>query len=388
MKLSPWTMLIKREIWEYRNSFVILPGILAGVFLVLMLLSILFAGRLSVIAKDNVEIVIGDGDFIVREFEDSEEFKQLPPPSQEQLREYVQTDEWEREIEAKIERKIEEKIKKKIEESLGVEGDISIDDGSDLVFGDGWDFKDEWLISGGAKFNSKLHRIEKTGSLNAILQVVHIIFLGVLFLVSFAYSLYTLFQDRKDRSVLFWRSMPVSETQSVLVKFFMVIFLVPAWYGIVSVLTQIITLVLALVAVQQFGGEPSELWETLSLYDLWCGQLLMWFVSAFWVAPFYAWILFASAFAKKSPIQVLLLPLIAVALAELWLFGSNVVVNGVVEHIPPMFKGYVAWQNLACSDMLLRVGEMLTTGQFWLGLIIAGGFLYGAIYFRNKRIEI
>jgi len=63
-------------------------------------------------------------------------------------------------------------------------------------------------------------------------------------------------------------------------------------------------------------------------------------------------------------------------------------VNGVVEHIPPMFKGYVAWQNLACSDMLLRVGEMLTTGQFWLGLIIAGGFLYGAIYFRNKRIEI
>ena len=388
MKLSPWTMLIKREIWEYRNSFVILPGILAGVFLVLMLLSILFAGRLSVIAKDNVEIVIGDGDFIVREFEDSEEFKQLPPPSQEQLREYVQTDEWEREIEAKIERKIEEKIKRKIEESLGVEGDISIDDGSDLVFGDGWDFKDEWLISGGAKFNSKLHRIEKTGSLNAILQVVHIIFLGVLFLVSFAYSLYTLFQDRKDRSVLFWRSMPVSETQSVLVKFFMVIFLVPAWYGIVSVLTQIITLVLALVAVQQFGGEPSELWETLSLYDLWCGQLLMWFVSAFWVAPFYAWILFASAFAKKSPIQVLLLPLIAVALAELWLFGSNVVVNGVVEHIPPMFKGYVAWQNLACSDMLLRVGEMLTTGQFWLGLIIAGGFLYGAIYFRNKRIEI
>jgi len=388
MKLSPWTMLIKREIWEYRNTFVILPGILAGVFLVLMLLSILFAGRLSVIAKDNVEIVIGDGDFIVREFEDSEEFKQLPPPSQEQLREYVQTDEWEREIEAKIERKIEEKIKKKIEESLGVEGDISIDDGSDLVFGDGWDFKDEWLISGGAKFNSKLHRIEKTGSLNAILQVVHIIFLGVLFLVSFAYSLYTLFQDRKDRSVLFWRSMPVSETQSVLVKFFMVIFLVPAWYGIVSVLTQIITLVLALVAVQQFGGEPSELWETLSLYDLWCGQLLMWFVSAFWVAPFYAWILFASAFAKKSPIQVLLLPLIAVALAELWLFGSNVVVNGVVEHIPPMFKGYVAWQNLACSDMLLRVGEMLTTGQFWLGLIIAGGFLYGAIYFRNKRIEI
>ena len=388
MKLSPWTMLIKREIWEYRNSFVILPGILAGVFLVLMLLSILFAGRLSVIAKDNVEIVIGDGDFIVREFEDSEEFKQLPPPSQEQLREYVQTDEWEREIEAKIERKIEEKIKKKIEESLGVEGDISIDDGSDLVFGDGWDFKDEWLISGGAKFNSKLHRIEKTGSLNAILQVVHIIFLGVLFLVSFAYSLYTLFQDRKDRSVLFWRSMPVSETQSVLVKFFMVIFLVPAWYGIVSVLTQIITLVLALVAVQQFGGEPSELWETLSLYDLWCGQLLMWFVSAFWVAPFYAWILFASAFAKKSPIQVLLLPLIAVALAELWLFGSNVVVNGVVEHIPPMFKGYVAWQNLACSDMLLRVGEMLITGQFWLGLIFAGGFLYGAIYFRNKRIEI
>jgi len=388
MKLSPWTMLIKREIWEYRNTFVILPGILAGVFLVLMLLSILFAGRLSVIAKDNVEIVIGDGDFIVREFEDSEEFKQLPPPSQEQLREYVQTDEWEREIEAKIERKIEEKIKKKIEESLGVEGDISIDDGSDLVFGDGWDFKDEWLISGGAKFNSKLHRIEKTGSLNAILQVVHIIFLGVLFLVSFAYSLYTLFQDRKDRSVLFWRSMPVSETQSVLVKFFMVIFLVPAWYGIVSVLTQIITLVLALVAVQQFGGEPSELWETLSLYDLWCGQLLMWFVSAFWVAPFYAWILFASAFAKKSPIQVLLLPLIAVALAELWLFGSNVVVNGVVEHIPPMFKGYVAWQNLACSDMLLRVGEMLITGQFWLGLIIAGGFLYGAIYFRNKRIEI
>jgi len=388
MKLSPWTMLIKREIWEYRNTFVILPGILAGVFLVLMLLSILFAGRLSVIAKDNVEIVIGDGDFIVREFEDSEEFKQLPPPSQEQLREYVQTDEWEREIEAKIERKIEEKIKRKIEESLGVEGDISIDDGSDLVFGDGWDFKDEWLISGGAKFNSKLHRIEKTGSLNAILQVVHIIFLGVLFLVSFAYSLYTLFQDRKDRSVLFWRSMPVSETQSVLVKFFMVIFLVPAWYGIVSVLTQIITLVLALVAVQQFGGEPSELWETLSLYDLWCGQLLMWFVSAFWVAPFYAWILFASAFAKKSPIQVLLLPLIAVALAELWLFGSNVVVNGVVEHIPPMFKGYVAWQNLACSDMLLRVGEMLITGQFWLGLIFAGGFLYGAIYFRNKRIEI
>ncbi|MGC1458667.1 MAG: hypothetical protein WA825_10345, partial [Steroidobacteraceae bacterium] len=59
----------------------------------------------------------------------------------------------------------------------------------------------------------------------------------VLGIVSWMYAGDCLYAERKDRSILFWKSMPVSDTLTVLSKLLLVVVLVPLGVYLVSLVT-------------------------------------------------------------------------------------------------------------------------------------------------------
>src|SRR5580692_5787322 len=145
---------------------------------------------------------------------------------------------------------------------------------------------------------------------------------GVTFFVAMSiyscwYLLECLYADRKDRSVLFWKSMPISDTATVLSKLFVGLVAVPAVYVAAADLA---TLLMAgiLSARISLGGALSQpaFWQPtfwLQLQVLWVYVIL---TSAIWFLPISGWLLVVSAWAKRAAVLWAILPPLAAILAE------------------------------------------------------------------------
>lgn len=396
MMTTRFKTLVKREFWEYRNSFLVVPLALSGILISLILISIILAGRLSVLDDKNFEIIIGDDEIFIR---DTRNKKQATPPMENNIEGNLNTMEdnikkYEQTINA-ISKGIENDDDIHIQIFAGLDEDIKHNDIARITIKDDkigedkkWNFEDEWTLDGGNIFNDKLHRIEKTASLNAILHGVNILFFSVLFLVSISYGLNTLFQDRKDRSILFWRTMPVSEIETILAKLSMVLAFAPVLTFVVSLITQGIIVIFAMALIATLNAESLNIMENLDLLQLWLNQLISLLVSSLWCAPLFAAILCASSFAKRSPLQTFMIPLIVIGFIEFWISGCYYVFTGVWERVPPMFSGYVDPHQLSTNNSLLNLGDMIGSYKMWIGLLVAAGFIALAVHFRKTRCEI
>ena len=111
------------------------------------------------------------------------------------------------------------------------------------------------------------------------------------------------------------------------------------------------------------------------------------------MAPLWGWLMLASSWAKKVAFLWGTLPIFLLMIAEGWIFGSARFINLVGERIG---QGFVTMNsnliNIADKDILdgkeiARWYEVLGESGFWIGLIVAAGFLAGAIYTRRYRDE-
>ena len=97
-----------------------------------------------------------------------------------------------------------------------------------------WNFSREWTFNpesaNGGDTDGDVSENMDGSELNVMLSVVHAILLMLLLITSVNYLLSSLYDDRKDRSILFWRSMPVGEWEVVLSKFAMALILAPMIY--------------------------------------------------------------------------------------------------------------------------------------------------------------
>lgn len=230
--------------------------------------------------------------------------------------------------------------------------------------------------------------------------------LGFLFsflmqIVVFFYLLDSLYAERRDRSVLFWRSMPVSDLRSVLAKLGTALISVTAITFVVTVAFQLVLLVLELIMGSVLGVHP---WALLAHPGAFLGSWLLLayglIVQAIWYLPFYGWYMLASSWAKKVPFLWAILVPLGVMFAEAWVFHTG--------HFARMLMVYkVRWAQLAFNfdfadvqdlkHMDLgagplmgfgNVGALITSPSLWIGLAAAAAFIYGAIWLRGKRSEI
>ena len=225
--------------------------------------------------------------------------------------------------------------------------------------------------------------------------VSKIIFDSVVFLLALYYLLNCLYDERKDRSIYFWRSMPISDWQSVLSKLLTAVVVLPL-VTLASLLALHVALRLLLtVAIWAFGGSAWPiLWEPSAFLVLGIPMELVNYLLAFmWAAPLIGFLMVLGASTNKPMLFMFIIPA-AIVLAEEILFDSKVFGQWLVERITG--AGFVLWADMKHfaerqpdfpSIGFSQGAEILANEQFWIGLVIGAAFIYGAVYARKRLQE-
>jgi len=128
------------------------------------------------------------------------------------------------------------------------------------------------------------------------------LYLVVLFFVLFFFLLGSLFDDRKDQSILFWKSLPISDASTVISKLLTAMFFVPLVFVFIFLLSIIAIMLLYSVILLFHGLNPIQLvWSPASLFSGAKIMLLGIMVQMLWTLPIYGWLIFSSSISKRRP---------------------------------------------------------------------------------------
>jgi ABC-2 type transport system permease protein len=210
----------------------------------------------------------------------------------------------------------------------------------------------------------------------------------VAFAVGLFYCLEALQGERRDRSILFWKSLPVSDVTTVLAKASIAYVFLPLLTFVIVIATQLIMLLWSSVVLLISGLSVSTLWSEVGivrsslmlLYHVVTGHML-------WYAPIYAWLLLASAWARRLAFLWAALPLAAIGVVEkaalgtsdfgMWLLDRFLSDPGIVA--PP-------GGAFPMSPMVhLAPAAFFGSSGLWIGLVLAAIFLAGAVRLRRLR---
>jgi ABC-2 type transport system permease protein len=221
------------------------------------------------------------------------------------------------------------------------------------------------------------------------LATIDLLFALVLLLVAGSYLVTSLYTDRRDQSILFWKSLPVSEYQNVLTKLGAGVLGAPVFYTLAAMLTGILYLLI-------FAVYGSVFWDlalpgvgpTLTTFLASAiGLVLGWLLLALWLLPIFCWLLFCSAAARKAPFLIALgVPLAAIVL-EAWVLGSAHF-GGIVKN--QLYAALTALQTLLHhpGQFVSLFGEALTVLALWMGLVLSVIFIAISVWLRRQHYEI
>ena len=235
------------------------------------------------------------------------------------------------------------------------------------------------------------------------------LFTLVLGFVVFFYLLGALFDDRKDRSILFWKSLPASDLQTLLSKLLTAMVVAPLIFWAVYVLTQLLTGLITAGLVAYAGENPWTLLISASNpVKAWLLVLASWLSQAIWALPIYGWLLLVSAYAPRIPLLFALLPPLAFAVLQLWLdflrtftlqenlFGllgrwfANSPLILTADDKDDRVEIALGIPVNAQFDHSVTLGNMLdrliSMDMLW-GLLIATALLTGALWLRRRATE-
>ena len=219
-------------------------------------------------------------------------------------------------------------------------------------------------------------------------NVAAFLLMGTTLLVAIFYSLDALYGERRDRSILFWKSLPVSDTTAVLSKAAIPIVVIPLLTFAFTVITQFVMLLINVLAVLAVGGSVAKFWAELSLFRLW--ELSLYHMvtgHALWYAPIFAYLLLVSAWARRAPFLWATLPLFAISVLEKITFNTL----HFAHMLEQRFAGGAENVSFSGGDMPLNPMIHLTPARFfsspglWVGLVVAAIFLALAIRLRRYR---
>jgi ABC-2 type transport system permease protein len=211
----------------------------------------------------------------------------------------------------------------------------------------------------------------------------------VTMVVAVFYCLDTLYGERRDRSILFWKSLPISDLITVLAKISIPLLILPVVGWAVTSVVHLIMAVATSIALAASGLSVAAFWTHLALPRM--SMLLLYHlltVHSFWWAPFFGWMLLVSAWARRAPILWAALPVMVVAVVEKIAFNSTHVL-GILQH---RFMYGAHDVVLPAPDTFpTRPMTHMTPLNFmmnptlWIGFLIAAVFLAGAVRLRRYR---
>ena len=208
------------------------------------------------------------------------------------------------------------------------------------------------------------------------------------FVVTIFYCLDALYGERRDRSILFWKSLPVSDLMTVLSKASIAIVVLPLLTFAVTVVTQWIMLLLSAPAFAANGVNFSSLWTQVSLPQTWVMLLYhLVGVHALWYAPFYGWLLLVSAWARRAPVLWAALPLLAIGMIEKVAFNTTHFAKLLEYRMAGGSEAgpFDAYHLTEHGMEHLNLGQFLGSPGLWIGLALTAAFLAVAVRLRRSQ---
>ncbi len=206
-------------------------------------------------------------------------------------------------------------------------------------------------------------------------------------LMSIFYSAEALHGERRDRSILFWKSLPVSDATTVLVKASIPLLILPAFVSVITAVLHLLMLMLSSVVLLATGGDVAMLWTHVPLLRI---SLLGFYhlltAHALWPAPVYCWLLLVSGWARRATFLWAALPVLAIAGLEglafhTWHFAT-LVGSRLIGAAAPSASTDVFPTNPMTH---ITPGAYVTSPGLWIGLAIAAVFLFAAVRLRRYQ---
>lgn len=241
-----------------------------------------------------------------------------------------------------------------------------------------------------------LNAAEQRSVLAGVLFLVAIggIFWATMGIYSSWYLLDCLYAERRDRSVLFFKSMPVSDLTTVLSKLFVGIVAIPlVYFAAADVAALLMAFVISVRARLLFGA---ALWRP----ELWLQQQVLWLylmaTSALWYLPVVGWLMLVSAWARRAVILQAILPPLAIMLVERLFAGTHYTAallrDRLLGGVYVSLHHPIHW-SLSAGNMTPGVWQLpdplgfLSSLDVWIGVLVGVVFIAGAVQLRMRRAE-
>ncbi|HEV2441060.1 MAG TPA: hypothetical protein VGT07_00950 [Steroidobacteraceae bacterium] len=217
---------------------------------------------------------------------------------------------------------------------------------------------------------------------SGVLMLTYMVFVVI-------YCLGALHAERWDRSILFWKSLPVSDATTVLAKTSIPFVILPLITVAITVVTQGIMFLAGSAVLLGRGVDATAWWPQIPLLAMWAAtsyHLLT--VHVLYYAPFYGWLLLVSGWARRAAFLWATLPVAAVLIMEKLVFNTSVLTHLLLSRLeggsaaipfPP--PGNMPME----APTLANLGAFLASPGLWIGFAICALFLAAAVRLRRYQ---
>jgi ABC-2 type transport system permease protein len=228
--------------------------------------------------------------------------------------------------------------------------------------------------------------------------------------VVFFYLLGSLYDDRKDRSILFWKSLPASDTLTLGSKLLSAMVVAPLIFWVIYVLTHILIMLIFSVVVMSLGENPWTLFLSIgSPFKAWSMVLLSYLAQSVWALPLYGWLMLVSSFAPRIPLLFAVLPPVVVAVLQIWIeflqtftlkknlfgvigewFANSPLILSADNHGDDKLSvslGIPLTDTFGHEATVANMLDRLFSTHMLIGLAVAAVFLGTALWLRRRATE-
>src|SRR5260370_7003380 len=207
------------------------------------------------------------------------------------------------------------------------------------------------------------------------------------FIIGVFYCLDVLYGERGEGSMLFWKSLAVSDLTTVLSKVSVPLVVLPLVSFAIIVMTQFVMLLISTAALLP-SGLAATTWTNFNLFQQSLVLLYGLIAIALWHAPIYGWALLVSGWARRATFLWAVLPLLAIAFFERITFNTShfaeMLGNRLMGFAPEAF----AFTGHTIDSPQLTPGRYLSSPGLWIGLAFAAAFIVAAVLLRRYRVPL
>ena len=268
------------------------------------------------------------------------------------------------------------------------------------------------IMDGYKQFATQQDEITQIGALTQSRKVVRGVLYAVAMLINVVlqilmifYLLDSLYGERKDYSILFWKSLPLSDTMIVLSKLVVAAIVIPFISLITMMLAQTMTLMLQSYTLAEATGAVSLLWQHAELMGFWQSLFILLMEQSIWFFPVMGWLLLCSVWSRRSPfIPAVIIPLLLIFVDSSFRLNTNIT-ELLVERGPVGFISEIGidgvkkletenaftaqadisswWDTMGRLDLAGFI-DFLSRTKVWLGFLI-GLIMVGLTIWLRRR---